>query len=147
MRPKSIAAFDWLFLGAQLAAALVSPFTFEKSAEAWKSNPALAAFGGTVETFLIVSLVIGFGIQLTLWYFISRRASNTAKWILVVLTALSVLSLISLLLNPASGSASAPNPLGIVLYILNFAAIYCLFRQDAVTWLESESPINPNVFD
>lgn len=146
MRPRSIMIFEWLYLGSAVLSLLLTPWTFAQSEAMFQANPALAQFESFGRIMMIVSMVVGITISLVLWYFIARRASNTAKWIFVAITAYGLLSAINLYVNPVMGMrppsmlASAP------LYVLHLAAMYCLFRKDAVAWLEGKTPVDPNDF-
>lgn len=144
MRPRSIVAFDWLYLGAQALTVAISPWTIGQAEAMFRANPAMAQFESLGRIMLIVSLVVGVAVSLLLWYFVSRRASNVAKWILVAFIAYGVLTTIKLFVDPGLGQA--PSLATIPLYALNLAAAYCLFRKDAVAWLEGKAPVDPNDF-
>ena len=90
MRPTSIVLFERLFL-LSLAIALVNGFLQYDALVAQVGNdPALAQLGWGSGAILVV-MAISLLIPLLLWYFIARRASNIAKWILVVMTLLGLL--------------------------------------------------------
>lgn len=149
MRPKSIIIFDWLYLGLQALTLAISPFTIPQAEEMLRGNPATAqfgaAFGSIVHVIMIASLVIGVIISLVLWYFVSRRRSNVAKWIIVAFTAYGALSAINVYVNQPP-ELHPPLLTTLPLYLVYFAAIYCLFRKDAVAWLEGKTPVDPNEF-
>lgn len=150
MRPKSIVIFDWLYLGQLVLTLALSPFTMTQAEDAMRTSPAFAQmgtqFGSIMHGVLMASLVIGTAISLVLWYFVSRRRSNVAKWIVVALTAYGVLSAINTYVTP--GVDMGPMLLATLpLYALQLAAIYCLFRKDAVAWLEGKTPVDPNEFN
>lgn len=87
-------------------------------------------------------VVVGILVPLLLWYFIARRASNVAKWIYVVLTALGLLGFVSSLANPlvAKGVITV---LGLNTVGLQFYAAWLLFRPDASAWLDSRGANGP----
>lgn len=146
MRPKSIIVFEWLYLGSAVLSLAMSPWTIPQAQELLRANPASAQFEDFAQTMTIVSLLVGVALSLVLWYFIARRASNVAKWIFVAITLLGTLSAINLYVNPAAGMAR-PGLSTVPMYVLHLAAMYCLFRQDAVAWLEGKTPVDVRDFD
>ena len=129
MRPTSIVLFERLFL-LSLAIALVNGFLQYDALVAQVGNdPALAQLGWGSGAILVV-MAISLLIPLLLWYFIARRASNIAKWILVVMT---LLGLLFVNLDPGQlGSLAGIASLAVT--ILQLVAIVLLFRADARAW-------------
>ena len=122
MRPTSIVLFERLFL-LSLAIALVNGFLQYDALVAQVGNdPALAQLGWGSGAILVV-MAISLLIPLLLWYFIARRASNIAKWILVVMTLLGLLfvNLDAGQLGSLAGIAS------LAVTILQLVAIVLLF--------------------
>ena len=80
--------------------------------------------------------IIAVGLYYILFgFFIYRRGSNIAKWVVVALTASSVISLgINMPEVIAIGTAYAFTD-GIS-FVLQITAVGVLFRQDAVDWLK-----------
>ena len=144
MRPRSIVLFDILYF-ISLAAALVgSVLSFSRTEELMNATPAMAA-AGVATVLLYMTLAFTIGISLLLWFFISRRASSSAKWILVAFTGIAVLGMISAFQSPMISSAQlAVNGLATAFQI---AAVVMLFRRDATDWFEGKAPLDPNVFD
>ncbi len=141
MRPASITMFDRLFLGALAVGFVNFILNYESVLEQVEAEPGLAVIGGM--PFLIGTLIIGNAINLLLWFLIARRASNVAKWILVVLTGFSLLSLFSL---PEVGALQAV--ITLVILALQLAAIYFLFRADAKAWFKhGPNGMDPDVFE
>lgn len=132
MRPTSIVLFERIYLTAVLLSIAGFIFDWEESMETLASEPMLAEFGAA---YLLLELAISIAIGLLLWYFIARRASNVARWILVVLTALGTVVL-------AVPIAAGEYPLdlsgvtGLVVTALSIVAIALLFRSDASRWFE-----------
>jgi hypothetical protein len=146
MRPKSIVVFDWLFLGSLAVGLLNIPRAMTRIDDQFRADPRLTQFASIGHAALIAALVIGTAISLVLWYFISRRANNVAKWILVAITVYGALSSIRMLIDPTP-LTPAPSLPAIAVSVVQLAAMYCLFRKDAATWLEKKTPIDPNVFN
>jgi hypothetical protein len=127
MRPSSIIWFERLFWAAIVVGL----------ANSWLVFDGLSGIGGAQAIgsgVLIGSIGIGVLINVLLWFFIARRASNGARWVLVVLFAFGAASL---LFSIAMGSypPGIPGLLGAVGWVLQAAALFMLFRPDAAAWL------------
>lgn len=143
-KPDSIILFDRLFLGSLILGALNFLFAWKETSEKLASAPEFAATGfGT--GFLIATFAIGMIINLIIWYFISARASKIAKWILTVFFVLGLLSMLSNLNNPL-GPQGILLGVAIVITIVQAAAVYMLFRPDAIAWFDRKPPVDPDTF-
>ena len=148
MRPKSIIRFDQAYLSAVVVGLLNTALTFEKTTAELAREPSSAQIGlGT--GFLLAMLGFSFGMTLLLWFLVSRRASNVAKWILVVLTTAGMLMAMTSLANWAALSESE---LALMLLgaALELVALYFLFQRDAREWFASKGrvgTVDPAVFD
>jgi hypothetical protein len=143
MRPVSIIWFERLFLASIVLGLANSILVWEESMATITADPVLASLGAT---FLIVTMAISEGINLLLWYFIARRAANVAKWILVVLTLVSLAGTAMLL-----ATATYPTGLeGVVTTIvlgLYLVSVGMLFRSDAREWFERKGRmLDPDIF-
>lgn len=142
MRPRSIELFEKLYLGAAgvgLLNALVNYGALREQAVAT----------GTAAATPLLGAAIGLGINLLFWFFIARRASNVAKWIMTVMTALGLVSL-GLMWSVLGAYGPVYLTLNAVTTALQVAALVCLFRADAAAWLKSkgkDAPIDPTVFN
>jgi hypothetical protein len=142
MRPPSILMFERLFLGS-LALSVVSYFVnYESMLRDLETQPGVAELG-LGSGFAIGSMAVGLAIYLLLWFFIARKASSVAKWILIAFLALSVISL------PAMVMAlwDLGVVLGLAVYALEVAAAVYLFRDDAAAWFKGEVSTDPATFD
>ena len=143
MRPKSIINFERLYLGA-LAIGLVNILlSWQQGMGLLNNNPDTRSLGQGV---VYVSIFIGFLVPLLLWYFTARRASVVAKWIVVILFALG---LISLLVNfqRAGLPTGVSGILALVALVMQAAAIWMLFRPDAKAWFsDGRGDVDPNTF-
>ncbi len=145
MRPASIVTFERFYLGAIVLGLVNNAVNWSQTQEIMASSPEVAAAGlGT--GFLVTTMLIGLAIPLLLWYFITRRASNIAKWILVVLFAIGLIGLLMSFTSPLmpGGLAMA---LGLISVALQAYAVYMLFRPDAVAWLSGSGPVDPGTFN
>ena len=142
MRPQSIIRFERFFLASLLLGLLNTALSFGTSMAQLDADPILRGTG-YVMVMMISTLVISFGIQLLLWFFIARKASNVAKVILVVLTVLGFAAMI-----PSIGTLIQQGPITLtftfLLTVLQIIAIIHLFRPDAKAWLESSGKTAPD---
>ena len=147
MRPKSIELFDKVYLGSLVLGLVNTAANWSQLvASAEKAGAGAASLGSGL---LIGSIVGGLAISLLLWFFIARRASNVAKWIFVVLTAISIFGVLSSLINPLAPKGAAIIG-GVVTTALQVFAAWLLFRPDAAAWLSSggaDGPGDPATFD
>lgn len=132
MRPASITKFDQLYLGAMALGIVNSVIAFDSTMAQLQADPAVAGTGMDGPGFIIGVSVFSFAIILLLWFFISRRASSIAKWVLVVFTVIGTLML------PMSLAAVPFFQLIVTLIItaMQIAAVWYLFQPDAKAWFE-----------
>ena len=131
MRPLSITRFEQLYLGST-AIGMINLIG------SWSR---LTAAGGPM---VMLGLAIGVGLGglmvLAFWYLIARRASNIAKWVLVVLTVLGLISTVT-----RGGRFVELGMVYTVLLVLTnltqIVAIAFLFRRDAAEWLRSRGQV------
>ncbi len=135
MRPRSIILFEWLFLASIAASAVNLILGYGQMRDLWLSDPRIAQIG-LGSGFLIGAAVFSFAIYLLLWFLIARKASNVAKWLLIVFIAIGLISLPSALTGPFS----LEQGLGLLIYALEIAAVVCLFRPDARAWFRRAPP-------
>ena len=133
MRPSSIIWFERLFLASLIVSLVNFVLGYGQMRRLWLADPRLAQVG-LGSGFLVGAAVLSFVIYLLLWFLIARKASNVAKWVLVVFIAIGLLSLPSAFTGPFSVAQG----LGLLVYILEIAAIVCLFRADARAWFAGE---------
>lgn len=148
MPPPSITRFSRLFLISVGFGLINTVLSFSKTQALLAADPAMAELGFG-SGFIISIAIVGIAVPLLLWFFIARRASNVAKWVLVVITGLGLLMMPSTL--------SSANQMGylwlfmaLAVTALQLIAIYYLFRADAREWLESrgqQNPVDPATFD
>jgi hypothetical protein len=144
MRPASIVQFERFYLGA-MGVGLINNVLSWNQTQAMMADPALnpAGFGSG---FQLGIMAISIAISLLLWYFIAKRGSNIAKWILVVLFGIGLIGILMSL-----STMMAMGPIAMVLSLVGFAmqayAVFMLFKPDAVAWLEGGAgPTNPDTF-
>ena len=137
MRPASIQTFEKFFL-ASLAIGLVNAaLSYNDNMKMLAADPATAEMASAT-SFMLPVLVFSVGIPLLLWFLIARKASNVAKWVLVVLTALGLLMMIPTLVTLA-GINMVSTVLTVAVNALQIYAIVQLFKPDAKAWLEGKA--------
>lgn len=142
MRPPSILMFERLFLASLVLSVLAFVVGYDAMNEQLANEPGMAELG-LGSGFLTGAVVVSLAIYLLLWFLIARKASTVAKWILVVLLALSLISI------PAIFAATLDliAILNIAVYALELAAAVYLFRADAVAWFRGEWNTDPTTFE
>lgn len=131
MRPQSIIRFEWLYWAA-FAIGMFSTY------QTWAIQQNLLASNSAVEgmPWLPYASVVGrIALTIALWFFVARRPSAIAKWIIVVLAVYGAVLLALLCMSMLRGSA----PLDLVLpsvaqNLLYIAAAALLFMPDARAW-------------
>ena len=141
MRPPSIIMFERLFLASLALSALSFALSYDSLIEQLAREPGLVELG-LGSGFVIGTAVVGYAIYLLLWFLIARKASNVAKWVLVVFLALGLISLLGALAGPWGLTML----IGLAVYALEIAAAVYLFRPDAAAWLKGKAA-DPATFD
>jgi len=142
MRPESVIMFERLFLLSLAVSAGSALVGYDEMMRAVTGDPAMQRFslGGG---FLLGTLLVSFAIYLLLWYLVAHKASNVAKWILIVLVALGLASLPMALTGPLT----TPLLLNLAVHALEVASLVYLFRADAKAWFKGEPRSDPATFD
>ena len=130
MRPKSIVTFERLYLGALALGIVDIVLSWQETSARLAADPRARDLGST---FLPMTVLISVIIPLLLWYFVARKASVVAKWIVV---ALFVLSIAAFLIGAQrTGLPSGLSGiLSLVAVVMQAAAVWLLFRPDAKAW-------------
>jgi hypothetical protein len=134
--------FDWLFLGSLAVSAAGVVISWQPMMAQLAAQPGVAELG-IGSGFLAGAIAVAFAISLLLWFLVSRKASNVAKWILIELAAVSLISVPGMLAGPRNLSTI----LGLISYVLEIAALGFLFRPDARAWFRGDTNAEPATFD
>jgi hypothetical protein len=142
-RPASIVTFERCYLGALVVGLVNTMLNWSTAMDAMNADPSVAQLGsGFSTTMLIGGTIISILISLTLWYFVARRGATVAKWIVVVLYTLGLLTFLWQMLHggTAIGLTVAITVLQLVLQTI---AVVMLFRPDAKAWFgeTAEEPV------
>lgn len=135
MRPQSIVRFEQLYLSKIVLGVIASVWglsAIRRAASGMLSS-------GLVTGALVVGLVVGLAIELTLLHFVVRRASDIARWIVVLFFGLSCISLIYGILH-GSLFALSSYPVTLLAFTLSAGSVWYLFRPDAIRWFKDHVP-------
>ena len=141
MRPQSILNFERFYLGSLALGVLNYFLSYDAVIADLAADPVLEEMGLASFGFALIMTAFAWAIALVFWYFIARRASNIAKWILVVMTGLGLLYIPTSL--TAMGFVTAA--ITLVITALQLVALYFLFRADAKRWLESKGNVSDDI--
>lgn len=140
-RPQSIIWFERLFLGSLALGSLNSILN-------WSAIQAVVAATPNSELlpswFTFATMAFGIGSNLLLWFFIARKGAVVAKWILVVLIGIGILSLPTVFATPYPLHMKL---ISLINFALQGAAIFMLFRPDTVEWFGGKKQNISDHFD
>lgn len=140
MRPASIQWFERIYF-ATLAIGLINLLVHYGTLRDVMGNN-----GGTMGL-VMVSFLAGIAISLLFWYLVARRASNIAKWFLVVLVVIGLVGL--------PGGFAMTGTLGVAYVaigalstLLQAVATGLLFTPESRRWFASKgAPAGPETFE
>lgn len=134
VRPKSIVQFELVYWAIILLGLINTALSWSDMMASVEVQRMIAQVGMAS---VYVTASIGLGIQLLLWYFIARRGSVIAKWILVVLT---VIGLVTSALGLANGDTMTLTAIiGVMLMVLQVVALVLVFRPDTRPWFGEDA--------
>ncbi|MDO7841050.1 hypothetical protein [Sphingomonas immobilis] len=139
-RPVSIVWFERCYLGALVLGVLNTALSWNTLMAQMAAQPNADKFGaGFGATVMIISLAIGVGISLLLWFLAARKHSVVAKWIITVFFVLGVLGLLFQIIGKTFPSGIA-GVVTVVAWVLNLIAVYQLFKPDTEVWFGEKKP-------
>ena len=128
-RPPSILWFERLYLGGvavNLTNTLVNWSSLQEQVAATPNSELLPSW------FMGATIAIGIGISLLLWYFVARRGSVVAKWIVTIFFALGLIGILRTL--GADMAAPGTGIFAVAVLALQAGAVFMLFRPDTKAW-------------
>ena len=140
LRPASIVTFERCYLGAWAIGLINTIVNWQTTMAAMSANPNAAALGPSFATTMMIGgLVIGAAITVLLWYFVAKRGSLVAKWVVTILIALGVIFFV---FGAAMGRMQmGPVAIvGIMQVVLQVVAVVMLFRPDTKAWFGEDRP-------
>ncbi len=93
---------------------------------------------------VLVLMIVILAVYLPLIRLAAHRASNVARWILVVLLGVHLLGLSNLRAIPDYGGVSAV--IAIIQFPFSVVLLWLMFRADARRWFHQGKPIDPEIF-
>jgi hypothetical protein len=135
-RPPSIITFERCYLGAVALGLVNNVLNWTNLQEQMAAAPNSQLLP---DWFLPATIGVGLLITLLLWYFVARRASVVAKWILVVFFAIGLIGVPGIISGVSAGLISPLLAIaGFVTLTLNAIAVWMLFRPDAKLWFAGQ---------
>ena len=128
-RPQSIIRFERLYLGGVALGLANTAYRWSAIQEQVAATPNSAMLPSW---FMGATIALGIGINLLLWYFVARRGSVVAKWIVTVFFVLGLIGLLRVL--TADAVPATMNVIAAVVLGLQAAAVFMLFRPDTEPW-------------
>ena len=136
-KPTSIQRFDIFYLGSLAVYAVGFFLGFDDTVAQVRDQYAQAGLDMNPSGIMTGAFVVILAISVLLWWLISNKRSVAAKWILVVLFGLSLLSLV-FGLQTLLANLSIATMLSLLSVVLSGVAVYYLFPADTKPWFEKE---------
>ena len=167
MRPRSIIQFERLYLVSLVIVVIQQVFGFFIARDLFGRMPTGSDmpgmngfFSGLMIGSMLFGLLLAVGVPLLLWWLAARKRTEVAKWLLVVISVLSVLmwltSMVMLFAMPMPSEGVFEGfrsmQLAIVAIdgtaeIFGVVALWYLFRPDATQWFRTAGPhVDSEVF-
>lgn len=138
-KPESMKKFDLFFWGSIALSVIGLVFSWATMQEVMAAELAEAegVMGeGMMQGVLVVSFVIGIGINIAIWFLISVLRIEFVKWIFIALVVWGLISLPEgVALVGGFGLMHVP---GLLATVLSLLAIWMLFRPDAKEWFAAK---------
>ena len=146
MRPRSIVWFERVY-AASVALGLANSVVRLDSMQAALSRDLGDAANGMGGAIIFITLGLSLAVSALLWFYIARRASSVAKWLLVAIYAYSLISLPGALAGVRAGLL--PAWWLAATWALQIAIVVLLFRPDARAWFARKGTAadDPAVFE
>jgi hypothetical protein len=132
IRPVAIVRYERLYWAAFVLDTVVTAMTWTQREAIIAAYPVLAKATWILPTFQ----AIGIAVTVLLWYFTARAPSVVAKWVVVILAALSVLAAVQSLVALTTGSADVGTAsiLSLIASALYVVAAVHLFLPGSRAW-------------
>ena len=135
-RPPSIVRFGQLYLAGIVLSVIGWAIDWPLMQERLAADPRTERFGWM----LVVVAALSIAVPVLLWFLTARRASGVARWIVIVLAALSVVRmLIDLPAFLGGGMSALSFGVGAATTLLSLASAALLFRADARAWFGEQA--------
>ena len=140
MQPKSIQRFDMVYLASLAVYAGGFFLGYDDTVALTRQQYAEAGLDVDPSMWVAISFVVILAVSLLLWWLVSSKGSNVAKWILTVFFGLGLLAIAYSFSTGAAGPLTIATGLSLLSTALSGVAIFFLFKPDAKAWLERERP-------
>lgn len=144
MRPVSIVWFERFYLTALVLGLISTLINWSTISATAQAAPGASGFAGSA-AFMVSVLAVSFGVSLLFWFFIARRGSKVAKWIMTVFFVLGLLGLPATLTNPMFSTGVVA--MALINTLLQLAAVICLFRADTHDWFNGRKSADLDAFN
>lgn len=144
-RPASIVNFERSFWASILTGIVGTIIHWQTMAELAKTDPIMSQSADAAVTVIGLAIAMSFALGGLLWYLISRRASNIARWFYVLLVGFGIISTLTSINEPMSPTGFALS-LSLLSTALTAVSVYFLFRPDANRWFKGKRDIDPETF-
>lgn len=142
VRPVSIVWFERCYLGALVIGLINTALRWPEMMAAGANQPNAGQLPANFVPMVAgISLVLGLGISLLLWYFAARRRAVVAKWIIAIFFVIGLLS-IGFTVMTGTFPKGLAGVIGVVVEVLQAIAVWQLFRPDAEAWFDNKHPVD-----
>ncbi len=140
IRPVAIVRYERLYWAAFVLDTVVTAMTWTQREAIVTAYPVLAKATWILPTFQ----AIGIAVTVLLWYFTARAPSVVAKWVVVILAALSVFAGVQSLVAFTTGRAGVGTAavLSLVASALYVAAAVHLFLPGSKAWFGQDADLH-----
>jgi hypothetical protein len=137
IRPVAIVRYERLYWAAFILDSVVTAMTWTEREAIVTANPILAKATWILPTFQ----AIGIAVTVLLWYFTARAPSVVAKWVVVILAALSAFAAVQSLGALATGGVTpgTASVLALIANALYVTAAVLLFQPASKAWFGQDS--------
>ncbi|MCB2060984.1 MAG: hypothetical protein R3E09_01675 [Novosphingobium sp.] len=136
--------FDWFYLSGRILSILPGAYEHLFTPGVNKGDSELSGAGLVIYYFFVFSPIIP---PLLLWYFVSRKANNIARWLLLAFVVYEGLAVTTNWLFPAREMPESFWPLLVLMVISDLVAVTLLYRSDSRKWFKLRGRIDPQTFD
>ena len=97
-------------------------------------------------TLMLGVVALAYGLSIWLWFGITRRASQRARWLYVGLGIVGQ-GFTLWMFDEIYGQLDASFAISMVIWALDIASIIFLFRRDSADWFQRKIWLNPETFE
>jgi len=142
MRPQSIVRFRQLYI-AKITLGVIATLVGLSGVRHVPPGMETALSSSEAITALLLGLVLGLAMQLLLLHLVANRASDVARWI-VVLFFLCECGGLGFAMWKGSFFTLASAPVSLASFLASAACVWLLFRRDSARWFRGEGRGTPS---